>query len=243
MDTTKNGHAVTNCKHCSVSQTESFCELRSSDLADLDDLRFRRSCPAGTALFVQGQRAEGAFVLCEGRLKLWNSSPDGRIVSFGIATPGDVLGLSAAIINGEYEITAEATEICQVNFIAREELRQFLLAHPDAALNAIRQLSCNYQTAVKRICSLAAADTVANKLARLLLDIDKARDPETSSLCLEQGITHEILGETLGVSRETITRALKRFKESNVATLRGQSLVIHNREKLSALANPNKGAV
>ncbi|MBK9215966.1 MAG: Crp/Fnr family transcriptional regulator [Chloracidobacterium sp.] len=242
MDTTKNGYALTSCTHCSVSQTESFCELRSSDLSDLDDLRFRRICPAGTTLFVQGQRADGAFILCEGRLKLRNSSADGRIVSFGTATAGEMLGLSAAISDGEYEVTAEALETCQVNFIARDELRQFLLTHPAACLNALRQTSQNYQSAVKRICSLAASDTVANKLARLLLDLDKNRDQETLALSMDQPLTHEILAETLGVSRETITRTLKRFKESNVATLRGQSLVIHNRARLAAIAKPGSDA-
>lgn len=242
MDTTGNGHTVADCRLCSVSQKETFCELRSQDLAALDDLRFRRSCPAGTILFVQGQHAEGAFILCEGHLKLWNSSADGRIVSFGTATAGELLGLSAAISGGEYEVTAEALETCQVNFIAREELRQFLIAHPEAALNAVRQLSHNYQNAVKRICSLAASDTVANKLARLLLDLDEMRDEDTAPLSLQQGLTHEVLGETLGVSRETITRALKRFRESNVATLRGHSLVIHNRARLAAIAKPGSGA-
>lgn len=239
MDTTKNGFATASCSNCSVTKEHSFCELRSADLSDLDDLRFRRTCPAGTTLFVQGQRADGAFILCSGRLKLWNCSSDGRIVSFGIAGAGEMLGLSAALTNGEYEMTAEAYEACQVNFIAREELRQFLIAHPDACMNAVRQISQNYQTAVKRVCSLAASDTVANKLARLMLDLEEGADVRNIfGLRLERGLTHEVLGEILGVSRETITRALKRLRESKVATLKGQSLVIHSRERLEALARP-----
>ncbi len=36
----------------------------------------------------------------------------------------------------------------------------------------------------------------------------------------------------IGTSRETVTRTLKYFRESNLVTLKGSDLVIHDRQRL-----------
>jgi CRP/FNR family transcriptional regulator len=236
MDTNKMLPVKDNCIHCETAAANSFCHIRVTELSDLSKIRFKRVYAAGSTLYGQGQAAVGAFILCKGRVKLSNSSVDGRVVTFGTAAPGDILGLSAALAEGEYETTAEAIEDCQANFLAGNELKDFLRTHPDACLNAAKQLSRDYQAAFKRMCSLASSDTVANKLARLFLDWAGSDPLELTPIRLENGLTHEALAEMIGVSRETITRALKHLRESEVATLKGHDLLIHNRDRLLAFA-------
>ncbi len=38
----------------------------------------------------------------------------------------------------------------------------------------------------------------------------------------------------IGASRETVTRALRHFRESDLVTLKGSDLVIHDRQRLKA---------
>lgn len=241
MDTHISSARTQSCVGCNGRNTNSFCELRISELADLERIRFRRHIPARATIFVQGQPSRGAYVLCEGRVKLSTSAPDGRVVTFGMAGPGDLLGLSSALAESEHETTAEAVEDCQVNFLGKSELVRFLREHPDACLNAARQLGRDYQEAFKRVCSLASSDTVANKLARLFLDWSGNGHGELSMIQLDRFFTHEALGEMIGVSRETITRALKQLREEQVATLKGQTLTIHSRPRLRALAGNGNG--
>ncbi len=241
IDTHKMARDRASCTYCSIAHTNTFCEIRGSELSDLSKRRFKRHYPANTTLFSQGQMSAGAFILCEGRVKLSSCSADGRVITFGIGVSGDVLGLSAALTESEHENTAEALENCSVNFLHRDELTEFLRTHPDACLNAAKQISRDYQTAFKRMCSLASPDTVANKLARLFVDWSGSEHQDRMPIRLENGLTHEALGEMIGVTRETITRALKLLRESEVATLKGHDLLIHNRDRLVAFARTGRG--
>lgn len=236
MDTQINVGFKHTCSTCRVASPNSFCDIRTAELADLDKVRFRRSYPARATLFVQGQACNGAFILCEGHVKLSTAASDGRVVTFGIAGPGELLGLSAALTNRDYETTAEAIDDCQVNFLSTADLLSFLNAHPDACLNAARQLGRDYNEAFKRVCSLASSDTVANKLARLFLNWSGNGNGELNRIQLQSVFTHESLGEMIGVSRETVTRALKQLREGQVATLKGNTLTIFSRPRLRALA-------
>ena len=87
-------------------------------------VRGRSSCQISypAILFVEGQEARGVFVICNGRIKLSASSADGKSLILRIAEPGEVVGLPGTISGKPYEVTAEALEPIQANFIPRERL-------------------------------------------------------------------------------------------------------------------------
>lgn len=176
-------------------------------------------------------------MLCQGKVKLSTCSQEGKIIILEIAEAGDVLGLSAAVNGADHETTAEVLELCQVNYVKTSDLLRFLQSNSEACLNAARQLSRNYQTAYRQICSLGLSDSVSDKLAKLFLSwsgngngngVDK-------DVHLKNFFTHEEMAEMIGASRETVTRALKYFREQDLITLRGSDLVIHDRRRLKAV--------
>ena len=62
------------------------------------------------------------FLLCEGRVRLSVSSDTGKRLTLRIAMPGEVLGLSACLSDGPYEVTAEMLDNAQVAMVKRKEL-------------------------------------------------------------------------------------------------------------------------
>ncbi len=140
------------CHDCSLQGANAFCQLPESDLQSLEEIMITKAYPKGTTLFREGQSSDGVFMLCQGMVKLSSCSKDGKIIIIGVARPGEMLGLSAAINNREYETTAEVLDLCQVNFIKSEDLIQFLQENPSACLNAARQLSRNYHAAYRQVC-------------------------------------------------------------------------------------------
>lgn len=53
-------------------------------------------------LFIEGQNARGAFVLCTGKAKLFTTSREGKTIITKISEHGDVLGLNATISSRPY---------------------------------------------------------------------------------------------------------------------------------------------
>ena len=53
-------------------------------------------------------------------------SKEGKVLILKQAEAGEVLGLSAAVSGTSYEMTAETTTPCQLNFIGRQDLMTLL---------------------------------------------------------------------------------------------------------------------
>jgi CRP/FNR family transcriptional regulator, cyclic AMP receptor protein len=230
------------CQECDLRREGFFCHLTEKDIEGFEHIKITRAYPKGTILFFEGQPARGVYMLCQGRVKLSACSPDGKIIILEIAEPGDILGLSAALNNLEYETTAEVLEPCQINYVKTSDIMRFLQNSQAASLNAARQLSRNYQTAHRQICALGLSDSVADKLAKLFLGWSSNGNGNGKSngngngksdeVHIKNFFTHEEMAEMIGASRETVTRALRSFRENDLITIRGSDLIIHDRKRL-----------
>ncbi len=222
------------CQDCDLRNKGFFCQFSTADLERFETIKITKACAKGTMLFVEGQPSTGVFMLCQGKVKLSTCSAEGKIIILEIAGPGDVLGLSAAVNGDDYETTAEVLDMCQVNYVHTTDLLRFLQSSPEACLNAARQLSRNYQTAYRQICALGLSDSVVDKLAKLFLGWSGNGNGVNGRVHLKNFFTHEEIAEMIGSSRETVTRALKYFREHDLLTMKGSDLVIHDRQRLKA---------
>ena len=68
-----------------------------------------------------------------------------------IAGPGEVLGLSASLCSGPYELTAEIVDDARVAMINRKDLLQFLNDHRETCLQLAQLLSHDLHVAYNRM--------------------------------------------------------------------------------------------
>ncbi len=221
------------CHECSLQAKGFFCQLSPESLLMFESIKVTKVYPKGALLFVEGQPSTGVFMLCQGKAKLSTCSENGKIIILDVAQPGDILGLSAAVNGEDHETTAEVLELCQANYVDTAHFIRYLKANPEACLNAARQLSRNYQTAYRQVCSLGLSDSVAGKLAKLFLSWTGTTID--GRVTLRNSYTHEEMAEMIGTSRETVTRAIKYFRESGLITVKGPRLVIQDQKRLRAI--------
>lgn len=229
------------CQNCDLRGDGFFCNLPETDLHLFESVKITKACTKGTMLFVEGQPSSGVYMLCQGKVKLSTCSPDGKVIILGIAEPGQMLGLSSAINGVEHESTAETLEMCQVDYVKRDDLMRLIETNPGACLSAARQLSRDYHTAYKQICALGLSDSVTDKLAKLFLGWSGNGSGVDGRVHLKNVFTHEEIAEMIGTSRETVTRALKYFRERDLITLKGSDLIIHDRQRLKAVIGTRGG--
>jgi CRP/FNR family cyclic AMP-dependent transcriptional regulator len=230
-----NNRSIDMCDGCGGRSEEFFCKLPPEAFATLQSIRVSHAYPRGSTLFMEGQPANGVFLLCEGHLKLSTYSEDGKAIILRIADPGEILGVSAVISGKTHEATAQVTEYCRVNFIKRSDFLTFIQTNHDAALNALRQLSSNYHKAHVQICSLGLSSSAGDKLAKLLLQwCDLNHEDGKGQIIIPLVHTHGEIAEMIGTSRETVTRLLKDFKIRNLLTLSRNELCIPDKGALKA---------
>jgi CRP/FNR family transcriptional regulator, cyclic AMP receptor protein len=224
-----------NCVICKLRHSGFFCDLVKQSVEDLDDIKYASAFPPGAVLFVEGQSPRGVYIICSGRVKLSTSSRDGKTLILRIAHAGEVLGLHGTVSGKPHELTAETLQLCQLDFVKRDDFLKFLESHADACLRAAQHLSENCQSAYEMIRSLGLAHSVSEKLARLLLEWASDGEETKEGIRIKVALTHEEIAQLIGTSRETVTRVLGEFREKQVAQLRGSSLLIRNKAALEKL--------
>lgn len=224
-----------NCLICKLRNSGFFCDLPKGPLEALEKIKYASAYPQGAVLFLEGQPARGAYIVCTGRVKLSTTSRDGKTLILRIAQAGEVLGLHATVSGKPYELTAETLQPCQLDFLKRDDFLRFLQNHADACLNAAQHLSQNCQDAYEMIRSLGLSHSVSEKVARLLLEWAVDGENTKEGIRIKVSLTHEEMAQLVGTSRETVTRVLGEFREKHLAQLRGSTLMIQNKAGLEKL--------
>jgi CRP/FNR family transcriptional regulator len=153
-----------------------------------------------------------------------------------VAERGEILGLSNTMSREPHRLRAETVSACQIGFIARIPFLQFLRAHPDASLRVAEHLSMELHKAWEQVELVALAPSTNAKLVRFLLAWAAAHGQsfsEGASLALY--MTHEEIAQSIGVSRETVSRALGELRHENLIRFTRGHILLLNPEKLKSL--------
>ncbi len=190
---------------------------------------------AGDTLFTEGEVAKGVFILRQGKVKLVASSSEGKALILRIATTGAILGLSPAVAAKTHDISAAVLEPSQVSFIKRADLLQLMNAHGDLALQLAKELSLEYASLCQELSTIGLQRSAMSRLAQLLASWIETEPAPSQEVQIDCNLTHEVIAQLIGTSRETVTRLLHDLRTKNIATLKNEILTIHHMPKLRSL--------
>jgi CRP/FNR family transcriptional regulator len=214
-----------------------FGGLKGEALAQFVTIAPEANRSRGESLFLEGEVPKYVFVICSGRVKLSISSREGKTAILRIAGAGEILGLSAAMSRTPHETSAEAVELCRVKAIRVSDFMRFLQDYPEASAEAMSCLLRDYRVVLNNVCRLALPNTVAGRLAALLLEWLDAR-PVTAGneRRFVVALTQEEIASMTNTSRETVSRVLHQFQKENLISIKGASVTILQPEALEQLA-------
>jgi CRP/FNR family transcriptional regulator len=216
---------MSKCLNCRHADKHAFCSLGPEARAFFEANSLNMEYPRGSALFREGDTTAAVFVICSGKVKVSATSRDGRTMILRVADAGDVLGMSAALTKGEYEVTAEALETSHAKVLHLRHLTYMLKQYGDASLGAANALALDYRAAFDEARLIALPASPAGRVARLILDwADDAR--KNSNDFITMSLTHEEVASMTATTRETVTRTLGRFRKEKIISTRGVSLTI-----------------
>jgi|SRR3954447_22718317 CRP/FNR family transcriptional regulator, cyclic AMP receptor protein len=228
---------IESCLNCPLTKDRIFCDLPQETLAALDAISSSATYPKEAILFVEGQSPRGVFILCNGRVKLSTTSADGQSLIVRIAEPGEVIGLAGTVSGKPYELTAEALEPLQANFIPREAFLVFLRKYGEAALRVAEILSKIYHATLLEVRYLGFSSSAAEKLARFLLDLPAGAAQENGHVRATLTLTHKEIGEMIGASRETVTRLFAQFKREGLIAIHGSQIILNDKAAMGKLVD------
>jgi CRP/FNR family cyclic AMP-dependent transcriptional regulator len=219
-----------------------FCNLKGETLSEFLAIAPESSRSRGETLFVEGETPRYVFLISSGRVKLTVTSREGRTAILRIAGPGEILGLSPAMSGTANETTAEAVELCRVKAIRVSEFLNFVQKYPEASREATRCLLHDYRVVLNNVCRLALPNTVAGRLATLLLEwlnyrpASSAKTSSTNDHRFIVALTQEEIASMANTSRETVSRVLNQFQQDKLISIKGAVVTILQPRALEQLA-------
>ena len=221
-----------NCTTCKFRGSGFFCQLSPIELKEFDGLKFVSAYPSGAILFVEEQEARGVYVVCEGQVKLFFHSNEGKTIGLRIAEPGEILGLFSALTGKPYEVTAVTLRPCQVAFVFNADFQYFLGKHLRVFQRVAGQMSLEYKAACEQVNAVGLGATLSQRVATFLLIWSTKTGAPDDGMPFTLPMTHEKIAEHLGMARESATRAFGALRRHGLIAVTGSTLVIPDRAAL-----------
>ncbi len=202
--------------------------LGADDRRDLLALGRPRRYPSGRVIFAEGDRSDHVVVVIDGVVKVFCTTREGREPLLAMRGSGDVIGEVAAI--DEAANGRGATVVAVGTVVAREiggpQFRDYLAAHPAAAMAMLRLLSARLRGADRRRVEFGGYDT-AQRLARLLVELaDEHDDLDSSRATVDIPLSQAELAAMIGASRESVARALAGLRADGLVESRRRGVAV-----------------
>ena len=207
--------------------TELFQDFTREQLESFHHTIQMATCPAGHVFYRPGETGETMFLLKEGAAQLYRLSPDGRKFVFAEVPVLSVFGEMACIGQAMYECFAEATADSVICTLTRSDVQRLILGYPQFALRLIETIGRRVVQAERQLEALAFK-TVVPRLADFLRR--ESRDG------VIQGLSHQDIGERLGVHRETATCALNELRAAGLVEIGRRMIRVLDDERLARAA-------
>lgn len=218
---------MSKCGTCHQAGRHPFCNLSSSAQAFFDESVIEVRYPKSSVLFREGEKCCAVYVIDSGSVKLSTTSSEGRTLIVRVAMPGDVLGISAAIAESEFEVTAQSLQPCHISLLRGADLSHMLQSYGGVSLAAARSMASEYRAAFDEMRMLAFSGSAKGRLASLILQWALTNERlSTPSPFIRMSLTHDELASMTGTARETMTRALSQLRRDKIITLNGTALTV-----------------
>ncbi|MGO9797451.1 MAG: Crp/Fnr family transcriptional regulator [Terracidiphilus sp.] len=213
-----------------------FQDLSAEAQSEFQSLATDFRCSGLTVLINEADQPSSILFLLEGEVNISMNSSDGRRFLLGVAGAGDILGLTSAISGDFSEIRVQAMYPCRIASMRRRDFLRFLSRHPIASQNVARELCVELTRARERLRILGLTSSAMARVAHLLLEWCKMGQRIRDGVQIRCALTHREIGECIGASRETVTRALADFRARDLVRLHGSTLVVTSCGALAAYA-------
>lgn len=210
-----------------------FRELPRAAVRSFAELTREQRFAKGAMIVSEGDPGDALYVVRTGEVKVVLIGEDGREVLLNLLGVGEHFGELALIDGRPRSAHVVSTKASSLLVLRRADFRRQVEGMPTVAWGLMVELSRRLRLADGKIGSLVMLD-VPGRVAKVLLEHAAAGEPAT----VVKQLTHQTIGQMIGASRETVSRAMAEFQESGLISVVRRVVTIVKRPALEARARP-----
>ena len=218
-----------------LRETPLFATLPDDDLRRVADLAVSRRFAKKEAIFREGDRADGFFIVGSGKVKVFKLSGEGKEQILHVLDAGQTFAEAVIFEGGSYPAHAEALTDTDLLFLPKRTFVELLERRPNVAIRMLASLSRWLKRMTDLVESLSLKD-VETRLVFYLSEELKARGiPPKDGAELELTVGKNVLASRLGTVPETFSRTLKKLQDDGLISVRGKRIRIVSAERLFSI--------
>jgi CRP/FNR family transcriptional regulator len=185
----------------------------------------------GEVLFQQGQHSIGFYFINSGLVRNYSIQPNGKEFTYSIRGSGDWCGFTDAVLGEEHQYTSICLENTIACFIESEFIKEFS-KYPDTEKEMLFQMAKECKQ-LEQECSSLGTLQVHEKIAKYIITLSPYAEKDG---WIDIKVTREIMATQMGVTVESMVRAMKDLKERGWIETEKKKVKIHNLPALRQLA-------
>ncbi|MET2832874.1 Crp/Fnr family transcriptional regulator [Mesorhizobium shangrilense] len=211
--------------------------LKPDELEKLNSHGRRLAFSTGEAIFTQGDRHDGIFIITSGQVRVFYTAPSGREITLAYWTAGHFIGGPEMTGGGTHIWSGEALSDCEVLFLPASALKRLILGLPGFALCLLQGLAAKgkcYSAMAQMLGTRSGIERLAQFLTNLG-ELHGVRDGH--AVIINARVTHDQIAAMVGSTRQWVTMMMKRFQKEGLVTVTPRHIRIERPHKLMSMVS------
>jgi CRP-like cAMP-binding protein len=209
-----------------------FGGLSREELTRIGSITQQKKYDRGQAIFWDGDPGIGFYMVADGKVKIYKTSPDGKEQILHIYGPGNPFGEVPVFSGNRFPANAQALEKSRLLFFPRKDFIQLIARHPSLALNMLAVLSMRLRQFTVQVENLSLKEVPARLASYLIYLCSEQADDSAVDLPISKGQ----LASLLGTIPETLSRIFNKMSQQQLIAVEGSRIKLLNRDRLEDLA-------
>lgn len=223
-----------NCSNCCnncrgelcASKVPIFENLNNEELLEIVKTINHKEYIKGDIIFTEGNVANTLYFINEGKIKLYKYTKDGKEQILHVLSEGDFFGELELIKPSKYGFNSKAIVNSKICTLTKDEMKDIIMKNSEIGIKVLEAVGERLSKVENLVQNLATND-VDSRMAYLLTDlIEEYGESIEKNISIKLPLSREDMASFIGVTRETISRKLKKFEDENLIKIVGTKNII-----------------
>lgn len=212
-----------------------FRDLTADELEEVAQIASQKDYPRGGTIFIEGEKRTAVYFILSGLVKVFKVSSEGQEQVISFLQTEEMFPHVGFFDDTDYPATATAVTNVQLLRIPIEAFDQLLLRNPKIAIKVMKVMGEKLLELQQRIQSITSQDVftrIIGALVKFSRELGKVQ-ADGKTIKINMPMTNTDLANLIGVTRESVNRALNRLKKEGIIEHSRKEILVLDMERLS----------
>jgi CRP/FNR family transcriptional regulator len=211
-----------------LKRADLFSDLTEEELHDIASRVTLREFNKGQVILLEEDTNKYMYSVLEGEVKVYYITDDGKESIVAFHGSGESFGEVSLIDQQTTPATVAAVEKSLVLIIGRDDFFEIILQQPKAMNRLLLLLSGRLRHSWSQIRLLHFKDAANRIKASMQVMAEERGEQCSKGVLLKLRLTHQNIADMTGLTRETVTRVIDRWKKSGLVSIdENRHLLLH----------------